>query len=112
MTTYLGLTRRAAIATALVAVTVGGAIGLAIPTPDVCAIVEHGPTGPEPDVTLGRTVEVCRDGSAIVTTWDLTTGDVLDVDHDPHQLTPAEVADLADRLDVIRETRTGGRFAG
>ena len=77
-----------------------------------CAIVEHGPTGPEPDVTLGRTVEVCADGSTIVTTWELATGIVVDVDHDPYQLTPAEVADLADRLDVIREARTGGRFAG
>ena len=76
-----------------------------------CAIVEHGPTGPEPDVTLGRTVEVCADGSAIVTTWELATGIVVDVDHDPYQLTPAEVADLVDRLDTIRETRVAGRFA-
>jgi hypothetical protein len=30
--------------------------------------------------------------------------------HDPHQLTPAEVADLADRMDTIRDERRGGRF--
>jgi hypothetical protein len=76
-----------------------------------CTVVEHGPTGPEDGVTLGRTVERCADGSAIVTTWHLTTGVVIDVDHDPHQLTAAEVADLADRLDVIRDQRGGERFA-
>ena len=75
-----------------------------------CAIVEHGPTGPEPDVTLGRTVEVCADGSAIVTTWELATGIVVDVDHDPDALTPAEVADLADRLARVRGERSGGRW--
>jgi len=75
-----------------------------------CTIVEHGPTGPEPDVTLGRTVEACADGSTIVTTWDLATGIVVDVDHDADALTLAEVADLADRLDTIRDERRGERF--
>jgi hypothetical protein len=45
-----------------------------------CSIVEHGPTGPELDVTLGRTVEQCEDGSTIVTTWELATGIVVEVD--------------------------------
>jgi hypothetical protein len=75
-----------------------------------CTIVEHGPPGPEPDVTLGRTVEACADGSTIVTTWDLATGIVVDVDHDADALTLAEVADLADRLDTIRDERRGERF--
>jgi hypothetical protein len=76
-----------------------------------CSVVEHGPTGPEPEVTLGRTVERCADGSTIVTTWELTTGIVLDVDHDEDTLTPAEVADVVDRLNVIRDARRGDRFA-
>jgi hypothetical protein len=77
--TYLGWSRRTAIGVGVALAVIGGAIGLVLPTPDVCAIVEHGPTGPEPDVTLGRTVEVCRDGSAIVTTWIVTTGEVVEV---------------------------------
>ena len=77
MTTYLGLTRRAAIAAALVAVTVGGAIGLAIPAPDPapCGLV--------------------ADSGGTLVPASCSTAD-----------------ELADRLDVIRETRTGGRFAG
>ena len=75
-----------------------------------CAIVEHGPTGPEPDVTLGRTVEQCADGTYVVTTWMLATGIVVDVDHDPHQLTTAEAAEAAARLATIRDERRGERF--
>jgi hypothetical protein len=48
-----------------------------------CTIVEHGPTGPEEGVTLGRTVEVCRDGSTVVTTWSLATGAVDTVETIP-----------------------------
>jgi hypothetical protein len=64
-----------------------------------CEIVEHGPTGPEPDVTLGRTVEACQDGTYVVTTWDLATGIVVDVDQDP------ERADVSDRYQTFRLDR-------
>jgi hypothetical protein len=70
-----------------------------------CSIVEHGPTGPEPDVTLGRTVERCADGTYVVTTWELATGIVVDVDHDPHQLTTAEAADVSARYQTLRAER-------
>jgi len=34
-----------------------------------CAVVEHGPTGPEPTVNIGRTVTRCADGTTYVTEW-------------------------------------------
>jgi hypothetical protein len=101
----------ALIAVVLVAAYVGAP--RTVPTLDArpgCAIVEHGPTGPEPDVTLGRTVERCADGTYVVTTWMLATGIVVDVDHDPHQLTTAEAAEAAARLATIRDERRGERF--
>ena len=36
---------------------------------NTCAVVEHGPTGPEPTVNLGRTVTRCADGTTYVTEW-------------------------------------------
>ena len=104
MTTYLGLTKRTAVAVAISAVLAGAAISAAIPAPcygddgyrcvseaeyadvltrldvirsersgdrfaNTCAVVEHGPTGPEPTVNLGRTVTRCADGTTYVTEW-------------------------------------------
>lgn len=71
--TFLGWSRRTAVAIAVALTLVGAALGALIPAP--CVIVEHGPTGPEPDVTLARTVEVCGD-VITVTTWVITTGEV------------------------------------
>jgi hypothetical protein len=73
-----------------------------------CYVVEHGPTGPEPTVNLGRTVERCDDGVTIVTTWVIATGEVIDVEDD--RLTPDELADVVERKDTIRDERRGGRF--
>ena len=110
MRTYLGLRPAVAIATGIAAVTIGAVVGFATPTPTPCAIVEAGPTGPEPEVTLGRIVEACGDGTYRTTTYVLSTGEVVEVDqHDGH-LTDVEVADLTDRLATIRADRSGGRW--
>ena len=109
--TFLGWSRRRAVAIGLALALTGAAIGLAIPTSPPCAIVEAGPTGPEPDVTLGRIVEVCADGSTVTTTYVLSTGEVVEVDEHDGELTAAEVADLAERLATIRAERSGERFA-
>lgn len=71
--TFLGWSRRTAVAIAAAVTLVGVALGAMIPSP--CVIVEHGPTGPEPDATFARTVEVCGDVMT-VTTWVVTTGEV------------------------------------
>jgi hypothetical protein len=79
-------------------------------TGDGCVIVEHGPTGPEPDVTLGHTVERCADGHYRTTTWRLDTGEVAYVElHDGH-VDPADRAELAERVAAIRDGHAGGRF--
>ena len=98
---YLGMPARTAVALAALALAIGAIIGAAIPTR--CEVVEHGITGPEPDVTIGRTVEACSDGTTRITEW--YAGD----DGYP-VLTPAEYADVLHRMDVIRDARTGGRF--
>ena len=80
--TYLGLRPAVAIATGLAAVTIGAAVGLAIPTP----LDRYAPCGV-----------------------------VAEVEDDVATLVPASCStadDLADRVDVIRDERTGGRFAG
>lgn len=106
--TFLGWSRRRAVALGLAAATVGTALALAIPTR--CVVVEHGPTGPEADVTLGHTVEQCADGHYRTTTWRIATGDVVYVEkHDGH-VDPADRADLAERVAAIRDGRAGGRF--
>lgn len=102
MTTYLGLPARTAAAIAALALAIGAIIGVAIPTR--CAVVEHGLTGPEADVTIGRTVEACSDGTTRITEW--YAGD----DGYP-MLTDAEYADVRSRMDAIRNVRTGGRFS-
>lgn len=61
-----------------------------------CVIVEHGPTGPELDVTLGLTREVCGD-TVVVTSWELSTGVVIDVDVSPY----APCGYVADGDDVV-----------
>lgn len=109
--TFLGWSRRRAVAIGVALALTGAAIGLAIPTPTPCAIVEAGPTGPEPDVTLGRIVEACADGTYRTTTYRLTTGEVVEVDEHDGELTAAEVADLAERLATIRAERSGGRWS-
>jgi hypothetical protein len=86
-------------------------VGPHLITTDGCAIVEHGPTGPEPDVTLGRTVERCADGTYVTTTWRLATGEVVDVDHHDGHVTDREAADLAGRLATIRAERSGVRWS-
>ena len=101
MTTYLGMPARTAVAVAAFALAIGAVVGAAIPTR--CEVVEHGMTGPEPDVTIGRTVEACSDGTTRITEW--YAGD----DGYP-VLTPAEYADVLDRYETIRDARTGGRF--
>ena len=111
MRTYLGLRPSVAIATGLTAVVIGATLGLTIPTPTPCAIVEAGPTGPEPDVTLGRIVEACADGTYRTTTYVLGTGELVEVDHHDGHLTDAEVRDVAARLATIRAERSGARFA-
>jgi hypothetical protein len=110
-TTYLGLRPAVAIATGLAAVTFGAAIGLTVPTPTPCAIVEAGPTGPEPEVTLGRVVEVCADGTYRTTTYVLDTGELVEVDHHDGHLTDDEARDVADRLATIRAERSGTRWS-
>ena len=111
MRTYLGLRPAVAIATGLAAVTIGATIGLTVPTPTSCAIVEAGPTGPEPDVTLGRIVEACADGTYRTTTYVIDTGEVVEVDHHDGHLTDDEARDVAGRLATIRAERAGERFA-
>ena len=109
--TFLGWSRGRAVAIGVALALTGAAIGLAIPTSPPCAIVEAGPTGPEPSVTLGRIVEACADGTYRTTTYRLTTGEVVEVDqHDGH-VTDVEAADLADRLATIRAERSGGRWS-
>lgn len=77
---------------------------------DGCVVVENGPTGPEPDVTLGHTVERCADGHYRTTTWRLATGQVVYVeDHDGH-VGPAERAELVERVAAIRDGHAGGRW--
>ena len=107
--TYLGMRARTVVAVGLTAVTIGATIGLTLPTS--CAIVEAGPTGPEPDVTLGRIVEACADGSTVTTTSVLATGEVVEVDHHDGHLPDVEAAEVADRLATIRDERAGERFA-
>jgi hypothetical protein len=99
--TYLGMTARTATAVAVLALASGAIIGAAIPTR--CAVVEHGLTGPEASVTIGRTVEACSDGTTRVTEW-IAGDDGLPL------LTSAEYADVLSRMDAIRDARTGGRF--
>lgn len=42
-----------------------------------CRVVEHGATGPEPSVNVGRTVRVCDDGTRHVSEWEISTGNVF-----------------------------------
>lgn len=43
-----------------------------------CTIVEHGPTGPEPTVTLGRTISRCVDGTTRVDVWNVSDGLIVE----------------------------------
>jgi hypothetical protein len=109
--TFLGWSRRRAVAIGVALALTGAAIGAAIPASTPCVIVEAGPTGPEPDVTLGRIVEACADGTYRTTTYVLGTALIVDVDEHDGELTAAEVADLAERLATIRAERSGGRWS-
>lgn len=43
-----------------------------------CVVVESGPTGPEPSVTLGRTVSRCPDGTHRIETWQMSDGTIVE----------------------------------
>ena len=92
--TYLGMRARTVVAVGLTAVTIGATIGLTLPTSPPCAIVE-----------------VCADGSTVTTTYVLSTGEVVEVDHHDGHLADVEAAEVADRLATIRDERAGERFA-
>jgi hypothetical protein len=123
MTGYLGMTRTAAVAVGAAAIAVGAMIGTMLPTPDRCHVVEDGPTGPEPDVTLSRMTYACPDHYLHVTYVTGDRADVVQVDRAPlapcgYVVEAAEVVtascmtdvELQDRLDVIRAERVGGRW--
>ena len=106
--TYLGL--RPLVLATYVAVAAVIGVGLVALTPARCAVVEAGPTGPEPDVTLGRIVEACADGTYRTTTYLIGTGEVVEVDEHDGPITSAELAELAERIATIRAERSGGRW--
>jgi hypothetical protein len=121
--TYLGWSARTAVAVAAVAVAAGIALGIALPSPDACTLVEDGPTGPEPSVTLSRMTYRCTDHYVHVTYRTSDPSEVVDVQRSPlapcgyvvegGEMVPAScipAADLQHRLDVIRAERSGGRW--
>ena len=123
MTGYLGMTRRVAVAVGAAAIAVGAMIGTMLPTPDRCYVVEDGPTGPEPDVTLSRMTYACPDYYLHVIYVTGDRADVVQVDRAPlapcgyvvegAEVVPAScstAAELHARLDVIRAERSGGRW--
>ena len=121
---YLGMRPRIAATVAAVALVIGAAIGLALPTPGYagCTLVEDGPTGPEPDVTLGLAVYACPD-SVVHVTYVLGTAEVVQVEHvqpapcgyvvEGAEVVPAAcstAAELDARMTHLRAARTGGRW--
>lgn len=124
-TNYLGMRPRIAAAVAAACMAVGALIATALPTPDYagCTLVEDGPTGPEPDVTLGRAVYACPD-SMLHVTYVLGTAEVVQVEHvqpapcgyvvEGAEVVPAScstAAELDARMTAVRAARTGGRFS-
>lgn len=77
--TFLGWPRRTAVAVAVVMAAAGAAIGVALPTPAACIVVEDGPTGPEPGATLGVMVIACPDGRYAITYLLDDPAEVIDV---------------------------------
>jgi hypothetical protein len=127
MTTYLGMPIRTAAAVAAVAVAAGALLGTILPTPDPaatgCTLVEDGPTGPEPGVTLSRVTYACPDYYLHVTYVTGDRADVVQVDRAPlapcgyvvegAEVVPASCStatELHARLGAIRADRAGGRW--
>lgn len=75
--TYIGFRVREIVA--LVALVATFAIGAIPYMGTTCGTVEHGPTGPEADVTVGRTVVECDDGTATIEEWDMSNGHVFGI---------------------------------
>lgn len=75
--TFLGFRVRELVA--LVALVVTVAIGALPYMGTSCDVVEHGPTGPEMHVTVGRTVVECDDGTATIEEWDMSDGHVFGI---------------------------------
>ena len=127
MTGYLGMTRGTAAAVAAVALVAGAILGAVLPTADPaatgCTLVDDGPTGPEPDVTLSRATYACPDHYLHVTYVTRNPAEVVQVDRAPlapcgyvaegAEVVPASCstnAELTARLDAIRADRVGGRW--
>ena len=77
--TFLGFRVRTLIALVFSTVAISVAAIPYMPSP--CGtVVEHGPTGPEPTVNIGRTVYACTDGTFRIVEWDIdaTCGTVVE----------------------------------
>jgi hypothetical protein len=43
-----------------------------------CRVIESGPTGPEPSVTIGQTISQCVDGTTRIDYWHMSDGTIYE----------------------------------